>query len=55
MDVKKIKHMIKPPCPECPYKQGIIRTVKDPCPECKMDGYKTYERFIKMAKGDQAE
>lgn len=41
-----------PPCSECPYKLGLIRTVKNPCPQCEIEGYKSFERFNNMLKHD---
>ncbi len=38
---------IKKPCSECPYKQGIVKTLVNPCPSCKENGYKTFEQFQK--------
>lgn len=34
-----------PPCPECPYKLGLVETVANPCPQCMLDDYKTFETF----------
>lgn len=36
---------IIPPCPQCPYKLGLIQTLKNPCPQCKLEGYKSYDMF----------
>lgn len=36
---------IIPPCPQCPYKLGLIQTLKNPCPQCKLEGYKSYDIF----------
>ena len=36
-----------PPCPECPYTLGLVRTLANPCPDCRENGYATYERFCK--------
>ena len=39
-----------PPCPECPYKLGLVETFANPCPKCMLDDYKTFETF-KNLKG----
>ena len=46
---KKIKRLVSP-CKKCPYTLGIIKTVISPCPECKLNGYKTYDRFVKETR-----
>lgn len=40
-----------PPCQECPYKLGIIKTVANPCPKCMLNGYQTFEQFRKQLSG----
>lgn len=40
----KIKKL-KPPCPKCPYKLGLVKTLVNPCPQCKDNGYQSFERF----------
>lgn len=39
----------KAPCPLCPYKLGMIKTVINPCPQCKRNNYLFYRRI----KGQQ--
>ena len=39
---------IIPPCSNCPYKLGIIKTLENPCPQCKLNNYQTYEVFQKQ-------
>lgn len=36
-----------PPCPQCPYKLGLVHTLVNPCPQCKKNDYQTFERFLK--------
>lgn len=43
--MKAILYTMKPPCPRCPYKLGLVHTIVNPCPQCKENGYKTYEQF----------
>lgn len=38
----------EPPCPQCPYKLGMVETVANPCPKCMLDGYQAYEWFMKQ-------
>lgn len=40
----------KKPCNKCPYKLGDVETPVNPCPRCKLNGYKTYEWFVKESK-----
>lgn len=40
------------PCPKCPYKLGLIKTVVNPCPQCKLNDYQTFEQFQKELAGD---
>ncbi len=49
--MKAILYTMKPPCPRCPYKLGLVHTVVNPCPQCKENGYKTYEQFKKEPSG----
>lgn len=51
MKIKKLIYHIKPPCPKCPYKLGLVHTVKNPCPECKANGYQMFERFKRIVSG----
>lgn len=44
--MKKIKHII-PPCRKCPYKLGYVKTLVNPCPQCKLNGYSSYDHFLK--------
>jgi len=48
MKPKDIIYIIKPPCPKCPYKLGLVKTLVNPCPNCKMNGYKSFEWFQKQ-------
>ena len=42
----KIKDLVKkPPCAQCPYTLGLVKTLHNPCPECKQNGYRMYEIF----------
>lgn len=34
----------KAPCPVCPYKLGMIKTLISPCPQCRLTGYSFYNR-----------
>ena len=52
--IREIRNRIKPPCKECPYKKGEIKTLRNPCPECKENGYEAYERFQKMMAPGEA-
>lgn len=45
MEIEKIVHKIKPPCPKCPYMLGQVRTTVDPCLQCKANGYRSCELF----------
>lgn len=45
MKAKKSIDQVKPLCPECPYKLGLVHTLVNPCPACKANGYQTFERF----------
>lgn len=38
----------KKPCSKCPYKLGTVKTLINPCPQCKLNGYDSYERFLKL-------
>jgi hypothetical protein len=51
MNMKTILYKVKPPCPRCPYKLGLVHTVVNPCPQCKENGYKAYEQFKKESSG----
>ena len=55
MRLKKLFRRIKPPCPKCPYKLGIVETLVNPCPECKMNDYNSYEWFQKQLAGEKKE
>lgn len=39
-----------PPCPECPYKLGLVEAFANPCPQCRLDNYKMFKTF-KNLKG----
>lgn len=45
MKTKNLSYRIKPPCPRCPYKLGLVHAFANPCPACKADGYRTFERL----------
>lgn len=45
MKRKELIYRIKPPCPDCPYTLGLVRTFTNPCPTCRENGYQTYEWF----------
>lgn len=46
----KLNDAKKKPCAKCPYKLGAVETPVNPCPECKQNGYKSYERFLKLPR-----
>jgi len=54
--MKKLKYLIKPPCPKCPYKQGFIKfehfTEHEFCEMCKKNNYYIYESYRKRFGGD---
>ena len=52
MNMKKILQQVKPPCPRCPYKLGLVHTTVNPCPQCKENGYQMFERFQKDLTAD---
>lgn len=37
----------KAPCPVCPYKLGMIKTLVSPCPQCRLTGYSFYYKHSK--------
>ena len=37
----------KVPCPVCPYKLGMIKTLVSPCPQCRLTGYSFYYKHSK--------
>lgn len=39
------------PCPTCPYKRGIVKTLVNPCPQCKRNNYSFYKK-IAQQQGD---
>ena len=49
--IKELIYRIKPPCPECPYKLGLVHTLANPCPACRDNGYRTFERFWRLRMG----
>lgn len=51
MNIKKLIYRLKPPCPKCPYKLGLIKTIVNPCPGCKDNGYLLFERFQREVPG----
>jgi len=44
---------IKPPCPKCPYKTGIIKTLINLCSHCKENAYQSFEWFQKNNKNNR--
>lgn len=52
VNMKKILQQVKPPCPRCPYKLGLVHTTVNPCPQCKENGYQMFERFQKELTAD---
>jgi len=42
MFIRKLIHLVKPPCYKCPVKLGRMIFCKSPCPRCKLDNYKWY-------------
>lgn len=36
------------PCPTCPYKRGIVKTLVNPCPQCKRNNYSFYKEVIQQ-------
>ena len=44
MEIKKPTRTT-PPCPTCPYKLGLIKTLVNPCPNCKANNYATDEFY----------
>ncbi len=45
MSVKDFICPKKPPCAQCLYTLGLVKTLRDPCPECKLNNYQMYEIF----------
>ena len=45
MKITRFLYKLKPPCPKCPYKLGLVKTLRCPCPGCKLSGYRMYEIF----------
>lgn len=50
LNMKDLAHKIKPPCPKCPYKLGLVHTLVNPCPQCKANGYRMFEQFQRKAQ-----
>lgn len=48
----KLINQIKQPCAKCPYKLGAVETPVNPCPQCKLNGYQSYEWFLKQLSGE---
>lgn len=48
MNMKKLLYRLKAPCSRCPYKLGLVETPVNPCPQCRMNGYQTFDRFLKQ-------
>lgn len=57
MKMKKIAYHVKPPCPKCPYKLGLVHTLINPCPQCKENGFEMFEHFQQkiVAGGEKTE
>ena len=36
------------PCPTCPYKRGIVKTLVNPCPQCKRNNYSFYKEIMQQ-------
>lgn len=49
LNMKNLASKIKPPCPKCPYKLGLVHTLVNPCPQCKANGYRMFEEFQRKA------
>lgn len=47
MKRKEIISRKKAPCAKCPYKLGLVMTLVNPCPRCKLNGYSSYDWFLK--------
>ncbi len=45
MELHQLIQQFNPPCPQCPYKLGLVYTVANPCPQCKENGYQMFDRF----------
>ena len=45
--MKQNKSRKKAPCPKCPYKLGIVKTLVNPCPQCRLNEYQMFEQFQK--------
>jgi len=52
LKIKKMIDKIKPPCPKCPYKLGLVHTSVNPCPQCKENNYQLFEQFQKQFRGN---
>ena len=51
MNLKRLVHMFKLPCPQCPYTLGYVKCVVSPCPMCKLNNYETYHLLIRLNEG----
>lgn len=45
-------YQIKPPCGNCPYKLGLVKTLSNPCPQCRENGYQMLDLFQKRTLKD---
>ena len=45
MKIKRLLYKLKLPCPKCPYKLGLVKTLCCPCPGCRLNDYRMYEIF----------
>lgn len=48
MKRKNLIQKIRPPCPDCPYRRGLIHTLVNPCPACRENGYRAFAQFQKQ-------
>lgn len=53
MKLNKLIQQFKPPCPQCPYKLGLVYTVVNPCHQCRGNSYQMFERFQKELISDK--
>ena len=38
------------PCPACPYKLGIVKTLVNPCPQCRRNNYSFYKEITQQGE-----
>ncbi|MDE7312600.1 MAG: hypothetical protein K2N87_13420 [Eubacterium sp.] len=51
MQYRQILQQIKPPCPRCPYKLGLVQMVVSPCPQCKSNRYQMFALLQNRSQG----